>query len=247
MVGFCFYHAPTLQSYPATLPLLYSFRRCPYAIRARMALHGAGVPVVIEEVALRQKPPGLLAVSAKATVPVLVLPDGQVIDQSLAIMRWALRQNDPHGWLIGGACTHPPPESSLTTAATAITAITAYWLALCDDTFKPLLDRYKYANRPVGPAQSAPNEHRRLALQALLVPMEAQLTQTPWLCGPQSSLADVALFPFVRQFAGVDAAWFAAQALPAVQAWLAAWLASRWFMEVMHKPVTTNSISKSLL
>ena len=195
-----------------TLPLLYSFRRCPYAIRARMALHCAGVPFVLEEVALRQKPPGLLAASPKATVPVLVLPNGEVIDQSLEIMYWALRQHDPEGWL------HPG---------------TSHWVTLCDNTFKPLLDRYKYASRH---PEHTPQAHRQHALEALILPMEAQLGQTPWLLGARRTLADVALLPFVRQLAGVDAAGFALLPLPNVQAWLAQGLASRWFIEVMQKP-----------
>lgn len=214
-------------THPA-LPLLYSFRRCPYAIRARMALHGAGVPFVLHEVALRQKPPGLLAVSPKATVPVLVLPNGTVIDQSLDIMHWALRQNDPHGWLAdepAGPEEPAKPEAS-------------HWISLCDNIFKPLLDRYKYASRH---PEHTPPEHHRRALQALLVPMQAQLARQPWLLGKRQSMADLALLPFVRQFAGVDPARFARLPLPAVQAWLANGLASRWFVEAMQKPAVHTS------
>lgn len=214
--------APT----PLTLPLLYSFRRCPYAIRARMALHGAGVPFVLEEVALRQKPPGLLAVSAKATVPVLVLPGGQVIDQSLDIMHWALQQSDPHGWL----------ADANTDADTMHHA--SHWISLCDIIFKPLLDRYKYASRH---PEHTLQEHHRRALQALIVPMQAQLAGHPWLLGARQSIADLALLPFVRQFAGVDPAGFARLPLPAVQAWLANGLASAWFVQAMQKPAIAAS------
>lgn len=202
----------------AALPVLYSFRRCPYAIRARMALRYAGVPVDLVEVALRQKPAALLAASPKGTVPVLVKPDGTVIDQSLDIMQWALYQSDPDGWLGAGA----PSEANEAN----------HWIALNDDTFKPLLDRYKYANRH---PELTPAEHRSRALDALLRPMEAKLQQTRWLLGSQLSVADVALFPFVRQFAGVDRPWFDAQPLPALQAWLTAWLDSSLFKAVMGK------------
>lgn len=200
---------------PPALPVLYSFRRCPYAIRARMTLRYAGVPVEIIEVALRQKPAALLAVSPKATVPVLITVDGAVIDQSLDIMHWALRQSDPDGWLDAGASSEADR-----------------WIALNDDAFKPLLDRYKYAARH---PELTPAEHRSRALDAMIRPMQAQLQQTRWLVGPQISIADVALFPFVRQFAGVDLPWFDAQPLPALQVWLNTWLDASLFKAVMQK------------
>jgi len=109
-----------------SLPVLYSFRRCPYAIRARLALAQAGLPVELREVALRRKPAEMLALSPKGTVPVLQLPDGQVLDESLDIMRWALQQADPQGWLDAG------PQ-----------ALAAELIALNDGPFKALLDRYK--------------------------------------------------------------------------------------------------------
>jgi glutathione S-transferase len=202
-----------------TLPVLYSFRRCPYAMRARMALHyggfKAGVAVTIHEVALRQKPAELLAASPKGTVPVLVMPSGKVIDQSLDIMRWALHQSDPDGWLRVGT-----PEAA------------QRWITLNDEMFKPLLDRYKYAERhPEQPAAA----HQAHALNAMIRPMEAQLQRTHWLLGPHISIADVALFPFVRQFAGVDKVWFDSLPVPAVQAWLQTWLASDLFTAIMAK------------
>ena len=202
-----------------TLPVLYSFRRCPYAIRARMALRYAGVPVDIVEVALRQKPAELLAASPKGTVPVLVTPDGAVIDQSLDIMQWALRQSDPDGWLGAGSADEADR-----------------WIALNDEIFKPLLDRYKYAARH---PELTPAEHRSHALDAMIRPMQAQLQHTRWLLGPQMSIADVALFPFVRQFAGVDRAWFDAQPLPALQAWFTTWRNSSLFVLAMDKAAPT--------
>ena len=187
-----------------------------------MALCYAGVKVDIEEVDLRHKPAGLLAASPKATVPVLVTTQGEVIDQSLDIMRWALAQNDPDDWLAAR-----DPGAGVPGAQ--------HWIDLNDVTFKPLLDRYKYASYH---PQHPPAEHRRQALEALILPLEAQLQTTPWLAGTRAGLADVALFPFVRQFASVDTGWFSAQALPAVQAWRNAWLASALFRGIMDKPAS---------
>lgn len=191
-------------------PILYSFRRCPYAIRARMALWAAGITVELREVKLAAKPPALIAASAKATVPVLVLADGTVIDQSLDIMRWALTQNDPEGWLQG-------EDAAL--------------IAANDGPFKHHLDRAKYPGRY---ADDDGSDHRAAAL-ALLIPLEEQLTAAPWLCGPTRAFTDIALFPFIRQFAAIDPAWFAAQHLPHLQAWLDLHLASPLFAAAMHK------------
>ena len=114
------------------IPLLFSFRRCPYAIRARLAIASAQVPIQVREVALRDKPPEMLAISPKGTVPVLQLADGQVLEESIDIMFWALRQNDPQFWLC---------------AAPADAALARAWVDRCDTQFKPMLDRYKHAPR----------------------------------------------------------------------------------------------------
>ena len=205
----------------ADLPLLYSFRRCPYAIRARLALVQAGVAFALHEVDLKHKPAGLLAASPKATVPVLCLPGGTVLPDSLAIMRWALAQNDPHGWLHSA---HPQRDAALVESA--------------DGAFKHWLDRYKYLVRH--PGETA--EHCRAAAGAcLLAALESALAQSaaggsPWLSGrAHPCLADAATVPLVRQFAGVDAAWFASAPWPHTQAWLARWLASPLWAQVMAK------------
>ncbi len=198
------------------LPVLYSFRRCPYAIRARMALRYAGIEVTVREIALGDKPADFLALSSKATVPVLQLPNGEVIDQSLAIMQWALRQRDPQGWLCVGSA-----------------ADTMQWITLNDEVFKPLLDRYKYATRH---PELPPSAHRAAAIAAFIAPLNERLLQTPYLFGPKPSVADVALFPFVRQFAFVDKTWFDAAPVAGVQHWLAAWLGNDLFGAVMEKP-----------
>lgn len=210
------------------LPIFYSFRRCPYAIRARLALAAASLAVEHREVVLRSKPAELLTTSPKGTVPVLVLPDGAVIDQSLDIMLWALRQRDPLGWLA-------PAAVSL-----------ADMLALIDENdsnFKFHLDRYKYPSRYAEEAATSPSKaqaspdfarHHRAAGAGWLVRLDHQLGDG-WLFGQTSSLADMALLPFVRQFAQVDPAWFAAQPLPRAQAWLQAFEANDLYVKVMEK------------
>ena len=209
------------------LPVLYSFRRCPYAIRARIALRYAGIEVTVREVALGDKPADFVALSPKATVPVLQLPKGEVIDQSLAIMQWALQQSDPQGWLRVGLATGSELHSAINVARNA-----AQWISLNDEVFKPLLDRYKYATRHPELTQSV---HRAAAITAFIAPLNDRLLQTPYLFGHDPCVADVALFPFVRQFAFVDKAWFDAAPLAGVQAWLAAWLKSDLFVAVMKK------------
>ena len=194
------------------LPVLYSFRRCPYAIRARMAVAAAGIEVTIREVLLKDKPPALIAASAKATVPVLVLPDGNVIDESLEIMSWALTQRDPLGWLSGEG-------------------LSSDWIQTCDGEFKYWLDRYKYADRH--PEHTA--EHYRREAEVFLRQIEDRLTGLSWLGGEAPSVTDVALFPFVRQFAGVEPAWWQGAPYPGTRIWLAQWLEGALFSAVMTK------------
>ncbi len=194
----------------SALPILYSFRRCPYAMRARMALWVAGVTVELREVKLAAKPPALLAASAKGTVPVLVLADGRVIEESLDIMRWALTRHDPEGWLAG-------EDAAL--------------IAANDGPFKHHLDRAKYPGRY---EEDGATDHRAAAL-ALLEPLGTRLARARYLCGETRSLADIALLPFIRQFAAIDPEWFAAQPLPELQAWLADLLASDLFAAIMPK------------
>ncbi|MES2531323.1 MAG: glutathione S-transferase N-terminal domain-containing protein, partial [Pseudomonadota bacterium] len=168
------------------LPVLYSFRRCPYAMRARLALLASGQRCELREVVLRDKPAALIAVSPKATVPVLVTAEGTVIEQSLDIMLWALRRSDPSGWL-------QPGDASLDEMLSLV--------AQCDTHFKPELDRYKYPGRY---ADTDPLMHRE-AGAVFLRRLDARLTQWRFLAGPAEALADAAIAPFVRQFAMVDA------------------------------------------
>ncbi|MEO0913929.1 MAG: glutathione S-transferase [Pseudomonadota bacterium] len=192
----------------AALPVLYSFRRCPYAMRARLALLVSGVAVELREIVLREKPQAFLEASPSATVPCLVGPEG-VIDESLDIMIWALRQCDPEGWL-------------------EMPAAGFEWIARADGPFKAALDRTKYASRypEVDPVEA------RAKAAAFLGDLDAALDG--WLFG-RPTLADYALLPFVRQFAFIDKAWFDAQPWPGVQGWLARFLASERFGAIMGK------------
>lgn len=200
---------------PAT-PTLYSFRRCPYAMRARMALYYAGCAVEIVEVSLKAKPAELLARSPKGTVPVLVLAE-RVIDESLDIMGWALACNDPDDWRLA----HDP------TALHQIAELIAY----NDQTFKHHLDRYKYAVRHPEYSQ----EHYRDLGAVFLQRLEDRLLTRDFLVADHLSLADVALAPFVRQFCYVDPDWFWQSPYPKLRVWLERFLASELFTAVMAK------------
>ncbi|MCB2254574.1 glutathione S-transferase [Pseudomonas chlororaphis] len=201
---------------------LYSFRRCPYAMRARLALRYSGVPLRIVEVSLKAKPAEMLAMSPKGTVPVLSIDgrgvDGRVIDESLDIMRWALAQHDPQDWLLQD--DEPARQQ--------IEAL----IAENDQVFKLHLNRYKYAERY--PEHSM--EHYRAQGEVFLRRLEALLNERPYLLADHPSLADMALAPFVRQFAHVDREWFAQTPYPNLQRWLQRFLDSELFIQVMAKP-----------
>ncbi|AXJ05445.1 glutathione S-transferase [Pseudomonas fluorescens] len=191
---------------------LYSFRRCPYAMRARMALRYSGVPVEIVEVSLKAKPAQMLAISPKGTVPVLDA-GGQVIDESLEIMHWALAQNDPDNWLLGG-------DSRI-----------AELIEANDQVFKVHLNRYKYAERyPEQPMEVYRAEGARFLQQ-----LDELLEGRDYLLTGHPSLADIALLPFVRQFAHVDRDWFAQTPYVRLQAWLQRFLESELFTGIMKK------------
>ncbi|MDR6161773.1 glutathione S-transferase [Pseudomonas fluorescens] len=195
---------------------LYSFRRCPYAMRARIALRYADVPVEIVEVSLKDKPAQMLALSPKGTVPVLNA-DGVVIDESLQIMRWALAQNDPDDWLLAGD------------------SFAALWMEKLiegnDQIFKTALNRYKYAERY--PEQ--PMEAYRAEGVLFLQKLDELLEGREYLLADHQSLADIALLPFVRQFAHVDREWFAQTPYVCLQAWLQRFLESELFTSIMKK------------
>ncbi len=197
-------------------PILYSFRRCPYAMRARMGLYVSGIVCQLREVVLRDKPAHMLEISPKGTVPVLQTPEGTVIEESLEIMLWALEQNDPEGWLA--------PEQESREEVLAL-------IQRNDHEFKGHLDRYKYPNRYEG---TDPVQHRNQA-DAFLHELERRLTAWPYLFGLKPSLADIAIAPFIRQFAHVDKDWFDQSPYTALQKWLALFLSSSPFINIMAK------------
>ncbi len=195
-----------------TLPILYTFRRCPYAIRARMAIDAAGVEVEEREVLLRDKPLAMLEASPKGTVPVLVLREGDVIDESLDVMRWALRHGDPEDWL-------------------AQEAEALVFLDTVERELKPRLDDYKYGHR--GPAEE--EERCRDEGVQLLQSYDSRLACSGSLLGERPTLADVGTFPFVRQFAHHDRDFFASLGLERLSTWLARFLDGERFARVMQK------------
>lgn len=201
-----------------TAPLLYTYRRCPYAMRARMALLQAGVAFDAHEIVLRDKPAELLAMSPKGTVPVLRLPGGDVLEQSLDIVRWAfMSTGDVDGWW-----ARAQSEDNLAL------------LAACDGPFKHHLDRTKYPER-FGETAEVKAPHHAQAVQVLLQPLDARLRHSALLGGATPCATDIALFPFVRQFAAVEPTWFDALPLPALQGWLRGWLAHDLFNRAMGK------------
>ena len=204
--------------------VLYSYRRCPYAMRARMALAYSGIAVEIREISLREKPASMLAISPKGTVPVLQT-DGLVIEQSYDIMKWALKQSDPDQWL-----------------SAETESVIDQWIEKNDGPFKKLLDQYKYPDR-------YPNisleETLSQAVTSFLSPINEQLKKSTYLLGPKISLADIAIFPFVRQFSMVDPEWVDQSGLKFLKQWLNEHLESSLFLSVMQKyPTWQDSTSE---
>ncbi|WP_295518884.1 glutathione S-transferase [Limnohabitans sp. Rim8] len=200
-------------------PVLYSFRRCPYAMRARLALQVSQVAYEHREIVLKNKPAHMLALSPKGTVPVLWLSDAsgaRVLDQSLDIMLWALAQHDPLGWL-----PTSPEEMSSALA----------WVALNDGRFKQQLDRYKY---PLRFGLNSGTQDRDLGSD-FLWQINTHLQKNDFLTGARWGLTDAALAPFVRQFAHVDPVWFASQAWSALRVWLENFENSPGFLKAMQK------------
>jgi glutathione S-transferase len=193
--------------------ILYSYRRCPYAMRARMALKYAGIEYEHRQIELRNKPHSMLEASPKGTVPVLLVDD-LVLDQSLDIMRWAIAQSDPDGW------------------GNINDEIAQAWIEKNDGRFKVLLDQYKYPNRH---PELDPGAVLDEALQLMLLPMEKALQHSQYLLGNKMTLVDVAIFPFIRQFSMVNQSKFDQLPIPATRKWLAQHLQSELFNAVMHK------------
>ncbi len=197
-------------------PLLFSFRRCPFAIRARLAIKVSGVDVDTHEVSLRAKPKEMLECSPKGTVPVLKFADGHVLEQSLDIIHWALAINDPEHWLDDDS------------------AVTAEMMALIqhnDESFKPKLDLYKYAVR----YPQHPESYYREQAEPFLAELESRLSNDGYLLSGRYTLADMAIFPFIRQFSNVNPDWFYASRYHHLIAWLDRLTGSQLFQHVMQK------------
>jgi glutathione S-transferase len=193
--------------------ILYSFRRCPYAMRGRMSLYKAGFIVELREIELKNKPEQMIEVSPKGTVPVLVLPDSTVIDESLDIMKWALGKNDPDGWL------------------NADEAEMKFLIERNDNKFKQALDHYKYPGRYPDEICTGARE----ICAEILNDLNNRLKKHQQLLSNNIVMADIALFPFIRQCAFVDKEWFNNLPVPYLQRWLKGHLESTLFKAVMMK------------
>lgn len=213
-----------MQSYP----ILYSFRRCPYAMRARIALYASSLEVELREIQFANKPPEMLLASPKGTVPVLVTLDNAIIDESLDIMRWALSINDPHNWLAYSTETISEMDALIRKN---------------DTDFKEHLDHYKYADR--FPAFS--ETHYRQQGEVFLMELEQRLKTSRYLFADQMSFADIAVFPFIRQFASVDKIWFEQSQYHCLRTWLEALLVSDIFVAVMIKYPSWKSGDKPIV
>lgn len=199
------------------LPILYTFKRCPYAMRARMAIYAAGVKLEHIEVSLKNKPQSLLDYSPKGTVPVVVTPNGEVIDQSRDIMLWALHQADPENWLLQNNMLKQQEMTQL--------------VDTCDMEFKLLLDRYKYFDRHPEFSQT---EYRQQA-EFFLKILDDRLTTRKYLMDEQMRFTDAAIFPFIRQFANTDKIWFTQSPYRNLQRWLDACISTPLFATIMKK------------
>ncbi len=199
------------------LPILYSLRNCPYAMRARLAIFKANQTVLLRDLVLSNKPAEMIAVSPKATVPVLVLADETVIEESLDIMLWALRETDPHDLL------HCQKASALSTMLSLIN--------LFDNDFKTCLEQYKCAKR----YQEDNLIQCRVVCEQYIQQLEQRLTKHTFLMSDKESLADIALIPFIRQFARIERQWYLQSPYPKVRQWLNSYLQSPVFTKVMAK------------
>lgn len=230
-----------------TLPILYSFRRCPYAIRARMALAYAGIAYDLREVSLKNKPKEMLEISPKGTTPVMqIFKDVEnsaqdsdqsflILEESLDIMNWAIQQNDPCNWQ---------------NLADADLAIAQQLIKTNDGEFKKALDRYKYPNRFPEQSQEFYRQQAEAVLQVLenQLSIRKELSTTSFLLGERQNLVDMAIFPFVRQFAYVNIDWFHSSPYPYLQKWLQWHETSEIFELVMQKfPVWTPEQEKVII
>ena len=197
-------------------PILYSFRRCPYCMRAHMALKYAGMKVILREVELRNLPAEALAVSPHATVPSLVVSADEYMDESWDIVKWAIKQHDPDNWAGDNNEYLNHAEMLVETN---------------DHSFKEDLDHYKYADRH----PEHPMEYYRERCEEFLEELNEMLEENVYLLSEHISIADIAVFPFIRQFSLVDKDWFDQAPYPELQRWLKAILDTEWFADAFKK------------
>lgn len=197
------------------LPVLYSLRNCPYAMRARLAIYASGQQVHLRDLVLSNKPADMLSVSPKGTVPVLITTDHLVIDESLSIMQWAFSQTDPDDYL----------HKIMPNAQADMLSV----IALFDNEFKGHLEQYRCAKRYHEPTLI---DNRQLC-EPYLTDLESRLSQHLFLMSDKPSLLDVALLPFIRQFARVERQWYLQSPYPKLRQWLNTYLQSRMFSKVM--------------
>lgn len=201
-------------------PIIYSFRRCPYAMRARLALFASQTPIELREILLRDKPDEMIAASPKATVPVLIQEDGTVLDESLDVMLWALEQADPHNWL-------RKQEGDFDAILSLVQTI--------DTDFKYHLDRYKYSTRYEGKEGFLGRDGHKAECEKILQTLAERLSQHRFLFADVPCMADYAIFPFIRQYRIADMKDFDANALPEVRDWLERLMGTDLFQDVMQK------------
>ena len=196
-----------------TLPILYSLRHCPYAMRARLAIFKSRIAVELRDVKLNNKPAAMLAASTKATVPILVVSPTHVIDESLDIMFWCFGQNDPENLLLDA-----------TNVSSLLEYITKY-----DKGFKPCIERYKAAKR----YHEDNLVECREACEVFVQDLEQRLAKHRYVMGDKESVADLAIFPFIRQFAKVERSWYVNSSYNNLDRWLRHYLQSAMFNKVM--------------
>ncbi|GHE81351.1 glutathione S-transferase [Thalassotalea profundi] len=199
-----------------TLPILYSLRNCPYAMRARLAIYKSTIAIELRDVVLTDKPTAMLAASPKGTVPIVVLPSGQVIDESLDVMLWALSEKDPNNLLL----------STTENLDEMLVLINQF-----DQEFKQALEQYKCAKR----YHESNLVQYRQACETYIQQLEKRLTTYKYFFGDQESLADIALLPFIRQFARVERQWYLQSPYPKLKQWLNRYLQSPMFTKIMTK------------
>jgi len=207
------------------LPLLYSLRNCPYAMRARVAIFKAKQTVLLRDIVLSNKPIDMVTASPKGTVPVLVLSNGIVIEESLEVMLWAFAQSDPND-LLHRHIDERFEKNKGNTLINMLELINEF-----DRDFKNCLEQYKCAKR----YKEGNIEQCREACEFYLQKLEQRLTHHLYLFSDKESLADIALLPFIRQFAKIERQWYLQSPYPMVRKWLGNYLQSPMFTKVMAK------------